>query len=352
MREDEGLQKALGRYLRITKGEAPARYLITKKIPARAPKNLNDAWELHKYLLGELETRLELGVNEVRALPTPAYSFLDLKFYIADKLTEACCFCERRCGVNRKKGARGECGVGYDSRVSSAFEHIGEEPELIPSGTIFFSGCNFHCCFCQNWDISQQPERGSAWTPEIIKNWIEREKGLIKNVNLVGGEPTPNLHNILAALRLCETNLPIVWNSNMYMSREVMELLDGIVDVYLADFKYGNDECARRLSSVPNYFSVVARNHALGKKHAELLIRHLALPNHTECCSKPVLSWIKDNLDDEARVNIMSQYHPEHRATEHDEINRRLTREEYERVLEYAKKIGLWNIETQSMRFL
>ncbi len=352
MREDEGLRRALGRYLKITKNEAPARYLISKKIAACAPKNLDDAWELHKYLLGDLETKLELDINEIRALELPEYNLLDLKFYIADKLIENCCFCERKCGVNRKKGARGECGVGYEACVSSAFEHIGEEPELIPSGTIFFSGCNFHCCYCQNWDISQHPERGSVWTPEIIKNWIEGEEGLIKNVNLVGGEPTPNLHNIIAALRLCDKNFPIVWNSNMYMSREVMELLNGIVDVYLADFKYGNDECARRLSSVENYFSIVARNHALGKKHAELLIRHLVLPNHSECCSKRVLSWIKENLDNGARVNIMSQYHPEHKAREHDEINRRITHEEYERVLGHARKIELWNIETQNVGFL
>ncbi|MEM2974410.1 MAG: radical SAM protein, partial [Candidatus Micrarchaeia archaeon] len=124
---------------------------------------------------------------------------------------------------------------------------------------------------------------------------------------------------------------------------------DGVVDVYLSDFKYGNDECALRLSSLPNYFRIISRNHMLAGKQADLLIRHLVMPNHIECDSKPILDWITENLDNNVRVNIMSQYRPEYKALEYSDINRRLNREEYFSVLEHARKIGLWNIETQKI---
>ncbi|MEM2974409.1 MAG: radical SAM protein, partial [Candidatus Micrarchaeia archaeon] len=131
---------------------------------------------------------------------------------------KSCSLCERKCRIDRKHGERGLCGVGYKSRVASAFPHIGEEPELVPSGTIFFSGCNSRCVFCQNWDISQFPGMGDIWPPERIANWIMDNftSGRIINANFVGGEPTPNTHNILKALKLLSINVPIVWNSNMY----------------------------------------------------------------------------------------------------------------------------------------
>ncbi|MEM2175229.1 MAG: radical SAM protein, partial [Candidatus Micrarchaeia archaeon] len=265
------------------------------------------------------------------------YSLLDLKIDIAEEYIKKCNFCERKCFVNRKEGKLGFCRVGYESRVASAFSHHGEEPEFVPSGTIFFSGCNSKCVFCQNWDISQNSLAGEVWSPKDISNWIEKKfksKSII-NVNLVGGEPTPNLHNILKSLRILNVNIPIIWNSNMYMSEECMEILNGIVDVYLADFKYGSDECAMKFSSLPNYFRIVSRNHKIAKNQCEVLIRHLVMPNHIECCSKKILSWIKENLGDDVRVNIMSQYRPDYRAYEYPEIDRRINVEEYEEVLKH-----------------
>lgn len=277
---------------------------------------------------------------------------LDEKIEKAEELVEDCCFCEQRCGVNRKKGELGNCGVGYESRVSSAFIHMGEEPQIIPSGTIFFSGCNFHCVYCQNYDISQQPMSGEVWTPEEIAIWIERNKTRIRNVNFVGGEPTPNLHNILKALKVCKAQVPVVWNSNMYMSSEVMNLLEGVVDLYLADFKYENSECAKKLSNVQNYFKVVSRNYESAIEHADILIRQLVLPNHVECCSKPILRWVKENLDDRPLINIMSQYRPSYTANEHTEIDRFLRNEEYSNVVNYAKELGLKNLEIQGMSLI
>ena len=311
-------------------GKEEPRFVITKKTLAERPGGLTDAWNKHsKAMSGVVK-----GPGGI--------SLLALKTYISGKLVESCVFCEHKCKVNRAKKA-GTCGVGKDSFVSSAFVHLGEEPELVPSGTIFFSGCNFTCSYCQNWGISQDPKCGYKWAPEMIASWIAGMRNGIANVNLVGGEPTPHLHNILGALLLLDASIPVVWNSNMYMSGEAMDLLDGIVDVYLADFKYGNDECAKELSGARNYFSVVSRNHLLAQKSAELLIRHLVLPGHVECCSKPILRWVRDNLGPSARLNIMGQYKPEYKAS--GKIKGSLGKDCYVEVLAYANGIGLKNLE-------
>jgi putative pyruvate formate lyase activating enzyme len=132
----------------------------------------------------------------------------------------------------------------------------------------------------------------------------------------------------------------------MYLSPEAMQLLFGTQDIYLTDFKYGNDECAQRLSKVKNYFKTVARNHRLAFADAEVIIRHLVLPNHVECCTRPVLEWIAENLGSDARVNLMDQYRPEYRAEEYPELTRRVTTEEMERALRTAEEAGLRNVIT------
>jgi putative pyruvate formate lyase activating enzyme len=160
-------------------------------------------------------------------------------------------------------------------------------------------------------------------------------------VNFVGGEPTPQIPFILKILQYVKSDLPIVWNSNLYLSLKGMNLLKGVVDVYLSDFKYGNDKCAERLSAVKNYTEIVKRNHLIAIENAELVIRHLVLPSHMECCSKPIFDWIAENLKDKAIVNIMNQYRPEYEAFKHKEINRYLRRDEFYKVVEYAKKLNL-----------
>lgn len=350
--DERGVKRALGRYTGVMRDELPANFLICRKIAVEKPKNMSEALRQHENAIkkfNELKSKTR-NLNEFKEIENPDYSLLDLKSYIADKLVEGCLFCERKCNKNRKAGDLGVCGVGYEARVATAFEHIGEEPEFVPSGTIFFSGCNMSCQFCQNWDISQSPKSGEVWSPQRIANWIEAHRNFgIKNVNFVGGEPTPNLHNIIAALNICKKNIPVIWNSNMYMSSESMSLLYGIVDAYIDDFKYGNDACALKLSKVPNYWSTIARNNLLAKEHAEIMVRHLVMPNHVECCSKPILEWLAKNLGDSVRINIMSQYHPDYKALEIDEISRRVSREEYAGVVNFAKEIGLWNIEIQGI---
>ena len=262
-------------------------------------------------------------------------SLLDLKMFIAKKIAHKCHLCERRCGTDRIK-REGECGVSH-SQIASEFLHYGEEHILVPSYTIFFSGCSFRCVFCQNWDISQTIG-GRYIEPEKLAQKIETAGGI--NVNWVGGEPTPNLPYIFQVLEYCTRNIPQVWNSNMYCSQETMKLLSQVMDVYLTDFKFGNDKCAHRLSGVENYWKIISRNHLIAYDQGEMIIRHLVLPNHIDCCSVPILDWIGENVSG-ALVNIMAQYRPCYKATHYRDIARSVSRAEYQRVMDYGKEKGL-----------
>lgn len=265
---------------------------------------------------------------------------LDKKIEEAEKILESCELCERKCRVNRLRGERGFCELQDKMLISSYFDHFGEEFFLIPSFTIFFWSCTFSCQYCQNYAISQRLEKPQEVTEEELTKIIDKHS-YCKNINFVGGSPTPQLPFILKTLSLIKIEKPIVWNSNFYMSLKSMGLLKGMVDIYLSDFKYGNDKCAERLSKVKNYTYVVKRNHLLASKDAELVIRHLVLPGHVECCSKPILKWIASKLKDRVIINIMDQYRSCYNAYKFPEINRSLSREEFESVLKYAKKLGL-----------
>jgi len=253
------------------------------------------------------------------------------------KLCNPCRLCEIRCGARRPEE------IGYcraDFSISSEFLHFGEESLLIPSHTIFFTGCNFRCVFCQNWRISQVFERGLRIEPERMAKIIEARGG--KNVNWVGGEPTPNLPYVLEVIRELKKDgfsIAQIWNTNAYMSSESMEILNRVIDLWLPDFKYGNNRCALRLSAVPRYFDIVTRN--LLHMKGDILIRHLVMPNHFECCTKPVLEWIAENLGDKVGVNVMDQYRPEYRAARYEEISRPLSRQEFEKAMKLAHHLDL-----------
>ena len=268
---------------------------------------------------------------------------LDEKIEKAFKILKSCHLCERNCNVNRTINEKGYCKLNHKMSVDSYFEHKGEEFFLIPSMTIFFWSCNFACQYCQNWAISQRKtpikKVDESKMAGIIDEFVLHSE--CKNVNLVGGEPSLQIPNILKMLKGMKSNVPVIFNSNFYMSLDSMDLLKDVVDIYLSDFKYGNDRCAERLSKVPNYLSVVQRNHLLAAKDSELLIRHLLLPGHFECCTKPILEWIAKNLKNRAVVNIMGQYRPEYKASEYTELRRLVSEKEKEEAANYAKKLGL-----------
>jgi len=349
--KDERARRSLHRYFEVMEDKLPARFLVCKRVSVKVELSANDEalWRAHDHALRDFRKLLvDVDAHRVKLedLKKPDPSLLDLKVELARRILKSCHFCERRCGVDRTAGERGVCGVGEKSRIASEFMHHGEESVLVPSYTIFFNGCTFHCQYCQNWDISQYPDAGVEVSPQTLAKLIEGAKrDGARNVNFVGGEPTPHLHTILETLNECKISIPSVFNSNMYCSMETMKLLFCTQDVYLTDFKYGSDECALRYSKVPNYFKVVARNHRLAFADAELIIRHLVLPGGLECCTKPVLKWIADNLGGMVRTNVMDQYRPEAKAHEYPEISRRLTRDEFEEALKIAREVGLQNLE-------
>jgi len=269
----------------------------------------------------------------------------------AGAMLQRCELCERRCRARRVNGEVGYCKVPNKLLVSSCFTHYGEESFLVPSLTVFFWSCNFSCVYCQNYAISHRLETPQELRARELAMLIAKsaERDACKNINLVGGEPTPYLPFIIVMLRelkKLKVELPVVWNSNFYMTKETMAILNNIIDIYLADFKYGNDDCAFRLSKAENYFSVVSRNLLNAARHAEILIRHLVLPSHVMCCSKPVLEWLSANLRYAMQrgsvvLNIMRQYRPEFKAYMHEEITRGVSEQEFACVVSHAEKLGL-----------
>jgi putative pyruvate formate lyase activating enzyme len=347
---DEKCRRSLKRYFTILEGHKHAKFRVAKRLEVdfSPHDSLETLWNLHEKFTSqyyELEEKLDSEGRGFESLSVPKLSYLDLKTEIARRMLEDCHFCERRCKVNRLKGEKGFCRCGTQVEVSSYFAHLGEEPELVPSGTIFTMGCTVRCLHCQNWTISQWFEKGEKCSPGALAQIVrELKRQGCRNANLVGGEPTPWLAAWLETFNSLDLDVPVVWNSNSYYSEEAAKLLSGFADIYLLDFKYGNNGCAERISSAPKYVETARRNHLYALKYGELIIRVLVLPGHIECCAKPILKWIAKNLGTQVRVNIMDQYRPEWRAGEIPELKRRLKPEEFREVLSYAKEIGLTNL--------
>jgi putative pyruvate formate lyase activating enzyme len=327
------VRSLLPKYHDILEEQGTAQYLDCKHIPVsfEQTQSIDELWSIHNQALQLMKVRNTL----------PKKSLLDLKIELANRLFQACCFCEHKCKADRRKTI-GKCGI-QESRIASEFLHFGEETMLVPSYTIFFSGCTFRCVFCQNWDISQRPCGTTIESKQLVVTIEQRTKQGARNVNWVGGDPTPNLLYILKVLQQLDSNIAQVWNSNMYCSEETMKLLHGVMDLYLTDFKYGNDSCAKRLSKVDGYTAVVKRNHILAYQHGEVIVRQLVLPNHRACCSQRIMQWIQENIPQVA-VNIMVQYRPEYHADEYEEIACPVSREEHLRVKEYAETLDLFPI--------
>ncbi len=326
--------KGLERYEAINRGEAVAKFQIAKRIEAEWAESFEDMKTIHDRLKKEFR-KMDADTSLLKDEPAK-YSFLHLKRDMLYEMLRECNFCERRCGVNRFE-KKGFCKCGVTSYFSSEFLHVGEEPELIPSHTIFFNRCTFACVFCQNYDIVYEDDYVAD--PRELAYLIDRRyRQGSRNVNFVGGNPDQHAHTISEILLNVESNIPVVWNSNMYHSTELAEIIEDLVDVWLGDFKYGNDDCAKKYSKVPKYWKVVTRNFLRAKDNGELLIRHLVLPNHIECCTDPIAKWVAENLGGDTRFNLMFQYYPTFKAWEYKEISRRLNAEEMKKALEIAER--------------
>ena len=341
-----GSPKFLNRYNAVENDELPACFKVTKHISVEFDQNasLEELWNVHDMGMENYRRAFKEVNSGVRGqeLPEAGSSLLDLKIVIADKILQNCHFCERRCGANRKEGEVGYCRLGETSRYASEFLHMGEEPELVPSHTIFLAGCVFSCVYCQNWNISTRPESGVVIDPQKVGRLIDMRRRMgARNVNFV--TPTPHPHTILKVINEVSVNTPVIWNSNMYNSWEVGKLLEGVIDVYLADFKYGNDACAKRYSNVKDYMRVVERNFETAYRQAEIILRQLVIPGHVECCTRPIAEWTAAHIP-KVRFNLMFQYAPYYRAAEYPEINMYLSQKERERATRIVLEAGLEDV--------
>ena len=271
---------------------------------------------------------------------------------------KSCTLCPRNCKVNRLEGKLGICKVGKAPMISSVNPHFGEEPPLVGkngSGTIFLTGCNLLCLYCQNYEISHRLMGEEVSIEEFAGQMLYLQKLGCHNINFV--TPTHQVPQILAALEIAipkGLELPLVYNTGGYDSIFELKLMEGIIDIYMPDFKYWDSEVARKYSGGARDYPEVAKAAFLemqrqvgdlvinkeGIAEKGMLIRHLVLPEGL-AGTAGVLHFIATELSKDSYVNIMDQYRPCGEAWDHPPLNRRITHEEYQEAIEMAKKEGL-----------
>lgn len=266
---------------------------------------------------------------------------------------EDCTVCPHHCHVNRRAGELGYCHGGCEAEISGYGPHFGEEPPLVGkhgSGTIFFSHCNLGCVFCQNWDISHA--EGEKLSPtDLGAVMLELQQQGCHNINLVS--PSHYVPQIVAAVAWAAIQglrLPIVYNSSGYDEKKTLEQIEGLVDIYMPDFKYADSKIGRRFSCVPSYWDVTTK--ALKEMHRQvgdlvmdkegiarrgLIIRHLVLPNQLSG-TETVMRFIAEDISPYSYINVMDQYFPEFKASCDPDINRSITHTEFLDALRAAKK--------------
>jgi putative pyruvate formate lyase activating enzyme len=272
------------------------------------------------------------------------------------RILESCELCPRECGVNRLEGEKGYCKSGKELIVSSYCPHFGEEDVLVGtggSGTIFLTNCNLRCVYCQNYEISHLGQGEPVSEEKVADYMMHLQKMGCHNINFV--TPTHFTPQLVKAIDVAipkGLRLPIVWNCGGYENVKTIKLLDGIVDIYMPDIKYGSAESAKKYSNAPDYFdrckeSVKEMHRQVGDLVIEdgvaargLLIRHLVLPNDA-AGSREILKFIAEEISKNTYVNIMDQYRPAYKAYEYDDLKRRPTSKEYEKVVDIAKELGL-----------
>ncbi|MEW6244754.1 MAG: radical SAM protein [Bacillota bacterium] len=274
------------------------------------------------------------------------------------QIASNCALCPRCCGVDRAGGELGFCGIGMEARVCSWGPHWGEESVLLGeggSGTIFFAGCNLECVFCQNYEISRISRGHRLSWGELASVMLKLEKRGCANVNLVSpSHQLPVIYEAIKTARHEGLEVPVVYNSGGYDSVEALQCFEGLVDIYMPDLKYADADVGRELSGVPDYpekaKSAIKEMHRQvgdlivrdGVAVRGLIVRHLVLPGGlagtAEC-----MRFIAEEVSKDTYVNIMDQYYPEYRACAREDLNRRITRAEYQQAVEIARSYGLWN---------
>lgn len=272
-------------------------------------------------------------------------------------ILEECVLCPHKCKVNRENGELGRCKAGNKVKIALADLHLFEEPCISGengSGTVFFTGCNMSCKFCQNYKISQNMHGKEIEVDELADEFLRLQSLNANNINLVTG--VMYIPQIIEAITKAKENglkIPIVYNSSGYENPEILKLLNGYIDIYLPDLKYYDNELGFKLSGINNYFeyateSIKEMYKQVGKAEFDengllkkgVIIRHLVLPNYIEN-SKNVLRWIKENFKNDVLVSVMAQYFPSNIAMKYEDINRKLNEKEYKELEDYVFELDL-----------
>ncbi len=283
----------------------------------------------------------------------------DRRIEKAYEILSPCEVCPRKCRVNRLEGEKGFCRSDEEVIVSSYNAHFGEEPPLsgnFGSGTIFFTNCNLQCVYCQNYPISQLGNGNKVSLSELAKIMLALQKRKCHNINLV--TPTHFVPQIIKSIKSAikmGLNIPVVYNTSGYESVGTLKLLDSIVDIYLPDARYADNEVARKYSSAPNYFEIVKK--ALKEMHQQvgdlavdkngiacsgLIVRHLVLPEGLSG-TKEIMHFIAREISPHTYISLMAQYFPAYHAGQFPLLSRRINREEYREALQAFKEEGLEN---------
>jgi len=282
------------------------------------------------------------------------------------EIMEDCHLCPRECGANRIARDEGFCGASSQLEISSHHPHFGEERSLVGrggSGTIFFTNCNLRCVFCINWEVSQGGIGEKRKINELADMMLDLQKKGCHNINIV--TPTHYSPHLVLALDIAAQKglrLPLVYNTCGWERLEILQLLDGIVDIYLPDFKYSDSQMADKYSSGAETYPEIVKIALLemyrqvrtakpaqnGLIYKGLMIRHLVMPNNVSG-TKEVFKWISEYLPKDTYLNIMSQYRPMYQAFDYPDISRRLTRKEYRDAVRWAKEFGLTKLDIQGM---
>lgn len=288
-------------------------------------------------------------------------------------LLNRCTLCPRNCKVNRNNNGLGFCNMGSDLIVARAALHFWEEPIISGkkgSGTVFFSGCNLKCVFCQNHSISSNNFGKKISIERLSKIFLELQEQGANNINLV--TPTHFVPQIIKALKIAKENglnIPIVYNSSGYENIETIKLLDGYIDIYLPDFKYFDNKYASKYSKCNNYFEQASnainemiKQVGLPKFNDDgmlikgVIVRHMMLPGLLED-SKKIIHYLVDKYNDEIFISIMNQYTPTNNLYKYPEINKTVDNSDYEELIDYAINLGIKNGfmqegETQKTSFI
>jgi len=282
---------------------------------------------------------------------------------INHELLDDCTLCPRNCHVNRNQGKIGYCRMTSELVVARAALHMWEEPCISGekgSGAVFFSGCAMGCVFCQNHEIAKGLRGTSITIERLSEIFLELQEKGANNINLV--TPSHYVLQIIEALDIAKSHgldIPIVYNSSGYEKKETIRLLEGYVDIYLPDFKYMNDEIASRYSHCQDYSTYAKATieemvrqtgkpefYSDGIMKKGTIVRHLSLPGYLED-SKDILDYLHENFKNDVYISIMNQYTPLITVEKYPEINRKVTKHEYDELISYALMMGIKNAYTQ-----